>query len=243
MWASRHAVAAALDHAHRHGVLHRDVKPANILLAASDPGQPERVLLADFGIARLRDDAQRLTQTGSFTAALAFAAPEQLAGPAVDHRCDQYSLACTLFALLCRQSPFVATNPAAVIEAQMKQPPPPITSRRPDLPPALDAVLSRALAKRPDDRYASCGEFACAAAKALRSAVAPTVAAGTSQFRRLLYRIPSGRQIQSPRYDIRNIPCLSTGRHRVPERAGPACGLRLPPSSRARLRRQSALLS
>ncbi|NKY48912.1 serine/threonine-protein kinase [Nocardia vermiculata] len=159
--------AAALDHAHRHGVLHRDVKPANILLANAYSGEPERVLLADFGIARLRDDVGGLTRTGTFTATLAFAAPEQLAGGPVDHHCDQYSLACTLFGLLTGSAPFAATNPVALIEASMRQPPPPLSGRRPDIPPAVDAVLSRALAKRPDDRFASCSEFAAAVSEAL----------------------------------------------------------------------------
>jgi hypothetical protein len=170
--------ATALDYAHRHGVLHRDVKPANILLANADAGEPERVLLADFGIARLRDDAHGLTRTGSFTATLAYAAPEQLAGGPVDHHCDQYSLACTLFALLAGRPPFAATNPVAVIDAHMRQTPPRLSSSRPDLPPGLDAVLHRALAKRPQDRYSSCSEFAAAVTDTLQSANEPTLVAG-----------------------------------------------------------------
>ncbi|QIS09731.1 MmpS family transport accessory protein [Nocardia arthritidis] len=171
--------ANALDYAHRRGVLHRDVKPANILLANRESGEPERALLADFGIARLRDEVGGLTRTGTFTATLAFAAPEQLAGGSVDHRCDQYSLACTLFALLAGSAPFAATNPVAVIEAHMRQPPPPLSSRRGDMPPALDAVLSRALAKHPDNRYGSCSEFAAAAGEALLASAAPPPAPPT----------------------------------------------------------------
>ncbi|MCP2295551.1 serine/threonine protein kinase [Nocardia amikacinitolerans] len=161
--------AAALDYAHRQGVLHRDIKPANILLGDAEPGQPPRVFLADFGIARLRDEQHGLTQTGTFTATLAFASPEQLTGAPLDHRCDQYSLACTLFALLTGTVPYDSTNPVSVIRSHLSDPPPPISARRHGLPPALDTVLARALAKRPEARYASCGEFAAAVAHALQA--------------------------------------------------------------------------
>ncbi|MFD3591321.1 serine/threonine-protein kinase [Nocardia sp. NPDC058640] len=157
--------AAALDHAHRNGVLHRDVKPANILLAGAT-GR-ERVLLTDFGIARPTDDAHHLTQTGTFTATLAYASPEQLTGAPLDHRSDQYSLACTLYSLLAGAAPFASTNPVSVIQGHLQGPPPSIRARRPELPPAVDAVLARALAKRPADRFDSCAEFAAAVRWAL----------------------------------------------------------------------------
>ncbi|MFD4354810.1 serine/threonine-protein kinase [Nocardia sp. NPDC058518] len=159
-------VATALDFAHTHGVLHRDIKPGNILLGESVHGLPERVLLADFGIARLRVDQSPLTRTGSFTATLAFASPEQLAASALDPRCDQYSLACTFFAMLTGTAPFSAANPVMVIQSHMSAPPPSIVRLRPDLPLALDAVLARAMAKRPADRFASCGEFVDAVRRA-----------------------------------------------------------------------------
>ncbi|MFI8973267.1 serine/threonine-protein kinase [Nocardia asteroides] len=168
--------AAALDHAHRNGVLHRDVKPANILLAGAD-----RVLLTDFGIARPRDDVHHLTQTGTFTATLAYASPEQLTGAHLDHRADQYSLACTLYSLLTGVAPFEATNPVLVIQGHLQSPPPSLRAHRPDLPVALDAVLARALAKRAGDRFDSCAEFAAAARRALSGTGAqPTVFAGQS---------------------------------------------------------------
>ncbi|MFD3591320.1 protein kinase [Nocardia sp. NPDC058640] len=159
--------AAALDYAHRAGVLHRDVKPANILLARSN--SQERVYLTDFGIARLRDDSGHLTETGSFTATLAYAAPEQLTGAALDHRADQYSLACTLYTLLTGSAPYESTSPAAVITGHLQSPPPPISPRRAGLPPVLDAVMARALAKRPADRFSSCEEFVDAAKRAMRT--------------------------------------------------------------------------
>ncbi|MFF1754350.1 serine/threonine-protein kinase [Nocardia sp. NPDC058244] len=158
--------AAALDYAHGQGVLHRDVKPANILVAA--PGTADsRAVLTDFGIARLVDSGTKLTVTGTFTATLAYASPEQLAGEVVDHRSDQYSLACTLYALLAGQPPFPATNPAQVIAGHLSAPVPRLSTARAGLAPALDAVLARAMAKRRAERFGGCGEFAAAARDAL----------------------------------------------------------------------------
>ncbi|MFI8976145.1 serine/threonine-protein kinase [Nocardia asteroides] len=168
-------IAAALDFAHGRGILHRDVKPANILLSRPDPQLPERVLLADFGIARLRNDVNGLTQTGTFTATLAYASPEQLSGRMLDHRSDQYSLACTLFALLTGTTPFAATNPAVVIGSHLTAPPPRVSERRPGLPPELDRVLQRALAKDPNHRFGSCTELARAAAQAWSNRVAAPI--------------------------------------------------------------------
>ncbi|MGW4771140.1 protein kinase domain-containing protein [Nocardia sp. NPDC004278] len=167
--------ADALDYAHGMGVLHRDVKPANILLARSGGGRGERVYLTDFGIARLRDDTGHLTQTGTFTATLAYASPEQLTGASLDHRSDQYSLACSLFWLFTGSGPFAATNPAAVIQGHLQGTPPALSSVRPGLPYQLDAVLAKAMAKRPDDRFASCSEFALAAKQAFTNPSAPAM--------------------------------------------------------------------
>ncbi|MFI9509202.1 protein kinase [Nocardia sp. NPDC052566] len=157
--------ADALDYAHERGVLHRDVKPANILLTPVRGG--DRVLLSDFGIARLRDETHGLTKTGTFVATLAYASPEQLSGHPLDHRADQYALGATLFALLTGQTPFAATNPGTIVTAHLQRPVPSASAAAPGLPAAIDAVIAKAMAKRPDARFTSCAEFADAAAEAL----------------------------------------------------------------------------
>lgn len=173
-------VAAALDYAHGMGVLHRDVKPANIMLARAVGGHGERVFLTDFGIARLREDSTHLTQTGMFTATLAYASPEQMTGAHLDHRSDQYSLACALYWLLTGVAPFDAPAPAEIIRGHLQLPPPSVAARRAGLSAALDPVIAKAMAKRPDDRYASCIDFATAARRAL-AGPAPTIVASQYQ--------------------------------------------------------------
>ncbi|MFF0453701.1 serine/threonine-protein kinase [Nocardia africana] len=159
--------AAALDYAHSKAVVHRDIKPANILLEAPEAGRAERAVLTDFGIARLQDSDTELTVTGTLTATLAYASPEQLSGEPLDHRCDQYSLACTLFTLLCGRPPYAGTNPGQVVAGHVTKPIPRPTAVRSDLPPALDPVLARAMAKQPHERYGSCSEFVTQVREAL----------------------------------------------------------------------------
>ena len=149
------AVASALDYAHQRGLLHRDVKPANILL---DP-QAQRIFLADFGIARLIDDPSGLTATNMAVGTTAYAAPEQLRGEPLDGRTDQYALACTAFDLLTGAPPYVDSNPAVVITKHVAAPVPSLEQRRPELV-GLDPVLAKAMAKTPADRYPSCRDFA-----------------------------------------------------------------------------------
>ncbi|MTE13423.1 serine/threonine-protein kinase [Nocardia aurantiaca] len=172
------ATADALDYAHRVGVLHRDVKPANILLARETREQQAGVLLTDFGIARLQEETGRLTGSGSVMATLAYAAPEQLRNQPVDHRSDQYALACTLFRLLTGVTLFPAADLGAIVKSHLYDSPPPVGRIRPGLPASLDPVLARALAKNPDDRYLSCTEFAVAARRALEAGTATAARPG-----------------------------------------------------------------
>ncbi|TLF97907.1 hypothetical protein FEK35_26395 [Nocardia cyriacigeorgica] len=160
-------VADALDYAHGIGVLHRDVKPGNILLARSSAGHGERVFLTDFGLARLRAQTTQLTQQGMFTATLAFASPEQMTGSELDGRSDQYSLACTLYWLLTGMAPFDSPNPADIIHGNLQLAAPPLAVKRRGLPLSLDAVLAVAMAKHPSQRFGTCVEFAAAARHAL----------------------------------------------------------------------------
>ncbi|WP_433666560.1 bifunctional serine/threonine-protein kinase/ABC transporter substrate-binding protein [Nocardia sp. CA-136227] len=175
--------AKALDYAHSMGVIHRDVKPANILLSRDAAGQERRILLTDFGIGRLRDDSAQITRTGMLSATITYASPEQLSGAALDQRSDQYSLACTLFRLFTGSTPYQAETAAAVVAGHLQHPVPKVTDRRLELPAALDAVFARGLAKRPEDRFDSCRDFADAAAQALsgvsESTVPPRTVAGT----------------------------------------------------------------
>ncbi|HTQ16170.1 serine/threonine-protein kinase [Mycobacterium sp.] len=152
------AVASALDYAHRRGLLHRDVKPANILLSDPD-GQGRRVYLADFGIARPMEDAAGLTATNMTVGTVFYSAPEQLRGESIDGRADQYALACTAFHMLTGAPPYADSNPAVVITKHVSAPPPPIGARSPELA-GLDSVFARAMAKERSGRFGSCREFA-----------------------------------------------------------------------------------
>lgn len=152
------AVAEALDYAHQRDLLHRDVKPANILLAQPAPDK-QRILLADFGIARYANEASGLTATNMTVGTVAYAAPEQLLGHHLDGRADQYALAATAFHLLTGTPPFENSNPAVVISQHLSSAPPALAARHPDLAP-LDPVLAKAMAKIPEDRFERCVDFA-----------------------------------------------------------------------------------
>ena len=156
------AIGNALDHAHACGLLHRDVKPANILLATM-PGGGERVMLTDFGIGRDMTASSALTRAGEVVASFAYASPEQVSGAAVDARADVYSLGAVLFELLTGRRAFDADSLPALLYAVVHAPPPDVRAVRPDLPPAISGVLARALAKDPADRFGSCAELVAAA--------------------------------------------------------------------------------
>jgi serine/threonine-protein kinase len=160
-------IAAALDAAHAAGLVHRDVKPANVLVDAA-PGRPEHAYLSDFGLSKGMHSTG-LTASGQFLGTPGYSAPEQIRGDQLDGRADQYALGCVAFALLAGTHPFRRDSAVATLFAHLRDPVPPVTGLRPELPPAVDRVLGRALAKSPADRYGGCGEFAAA----LRDALLP----------------------------------------------------------------------
>jgi serine/threonine protein kinase len=153
------AMASALDAAHAAGLVHRDIKPANMLVDAR-PGRPDHVYLSDFGLTKGSSSSTSLTSTGHFMGTLDYSSPEQIRGQQVDARTDEYALACVAFALLSGKPPFHRNEAMAVMYAHLSAPPPMLTSLRPGLPPEVDEIMRRALAKAPEDRYPSCGEFA-----------------------------------------------------------------------------------
>ena len=155
-------VAAALDAAHARELVHRDVKPSNVLLDAS-----EHVYLADFGLTRrLAEQGVQPSDVRSLGTP-AYLAPEQIEGGPIDHRADVYSLACLLFECLTGKPPFSAESRLAVAWAHLEEDPPTASERNPDLPEAIDDVLKRGMAKTPDARYSSCGELIADARNAL----------------------------------------------------------------------------
>jgi tRNA A-37 threonylcarbamoyl transferase component Bud32 len=176
-------IAAALDAAHQAGLMHRDVKPANILID-SRPDRPEHPYLSDFGLAKggipsvAGVTTTGLTGTGQFLGTPEYAAPEQITGRPARPQTDQYALACVAYAILTGTHPYGHSESMAVLWAHMYEPPPSLAAWRPDLPAAADEVLARALAKAPEDRYATCYEFTRALRDALRRVPRPDPRAG-----------------------------------------------------------------
>jgi serine/threonine protein kinase len=177
--------ADALDEAHAAGLVHRDVKPGNIMLAPSRRGPQEHVFLTDFGLARVAAGT-RLTKSGYFLGTIHYSSPEQFTGGEVDGRTDVYSLGCVAFECLTGVVPFERDHEPAVMYAHLQEDPPRVTSRRPELPVAVDDVIAMAMAKRPEERFATCGQMI----EALRAAVA-----GTPVF---LSPLPPGERVTTP---------------------------------------------
>jgi serine/threonine protein kinase len=224
-WTIVSQVAAALDAAHDRGLVHRDVKPGNMLLDAGSglagSNAADHVYLTDFGISKQAQSAG-LTVTGQIIGTLDYAAPEQIDGRGVDGRTDLYSLGCSVFELLTGTPPFPRSQGAALIYAQMSTPPPPATRSRPDLSVAVDRVLGKALAKSPDDRYETCARFAADLGRALRLVAGQVEAIGQG----LMPPVASTRKLASPR-------------PRPPAQAEPAkpAGPKMPPGGLAGPRR------
>ncbi|MEU6686732.1 serine/threonine-protein kinase [Streptomyces sp. NPDC046832] len=156
-------VASALDAAHDHGLVHRDVKPGNILVArGTDSDHPEHVYLTDFGLTKKSLSLTGFTTVGQFVGTLDYVAPEQISGKPVDARCDVYGFACVVFETLAGHPPFLRDDDMALLWAHQYDEPPPLSEDRPDVDPRVDAVFAQALAKSPDDRHPSCLAFVAA---------------------------------------------------------------------------------
>ena len=159
-------VAEALDAAHEAGLVHRDVKPANVLVADESGG--EHAYVCDFGLARHVSSVGSLTGDRGFVGTIDYVSPEQIEGGPIDRRADVYSLACVLYECLGGARPFERESELSVVFAHLVELPPPVTDLRPELPPALNDVFGTALAKSPDDRYGTCSDLVDAASAALR---------------------------------------------------------------------------
>ncbi|WP_369241696.1 serine/threonine-protein kinase [Streptomyces sp. R21] len=168
-------VASALDAAHDHGLVHRDVKPGNILVAeGTDSDHPEHVYLTDFGLTKKSLSLTGFTSVGQFVGTLDYVAPEQISGKPVDGRCDVYSLACVVYESMAGKPPFQREDDMALLWAHQYDEPPPLSEKRPGIAAPVDAVLAKALSKSPDDRYDSCLAFVAA----LRAAASGATGAG-----------------------------------------------------------------
>jgi serine/threonine-protein kinase len=172
-------IGSALDAAHARGLLHRDVKPANILLELGEPGAEPIAYLADFGLTKHLESRSGITASGQFVGTIDYMSPEQIEGRDVDARTDIYSLGCVIFEALAGGTPFRRETEVAVLWAHMRDDPPPLTEVRPDLPADVDHVIRKAMAKSPDERYGSCREFVTDLRGALGVAAAETYAGRT----------------------------------------------------------------
>jgi serine/threonine-protein kinase len=158
-------VAAALDAAHAKGLVHRDIKPGNVLIDERDGGR--HVYLTDFGLSKQMDATSGVTATGAFVGTLDYVAPEQIKGDRVDARTDVYALGCVMFELLSGELPFAQSEKVAKIYAHLQEQPPELVDAAPEVPAALSEVVWRAMAKSPDDRYPSAGDMARACGAAI----------------------------------------------------------------------------
>ncbi len=157
-------VAGALDAAHARGLVHRDVKPANVLVASGAGAEStDHCYLTDFGLTRDTAAERRLTNPGEFVGTIDYAAPEQIRGRPAAGTVDQYALGCLLYECLTGRPPFDHPTDLEIMRAHIDERPPAVSSKRDDVPKGIDGVVARALAKSPQERFSNCRELASAA--------------------------------------------------------------------------------
>jgi Protein kinase domain len=199
-------VGSALDLAHEQGLVHRDVKPANILIQRPS----DRAYLTDFGVVK-QTSSGGMTKTGYFLGTFEYAAPEQIEGLEIDGRTDIYALGCVLYETLSGEAPYSAATDSSVIHAHLVEPPPKLTSKRPDLPLGINDVIATAMAKAKDDRYPTCAHFV----RALRG----VALGGTSSAER------SAPTVQSAQATVLPEPETSTSAAATDDTTGAAVGI------------------
>jgi serine/threonine protein kinase len=233
--------ASALDAAHAQSLVHRDVKPANILVAVgAGPQGTDHVYLSDFGLTKHTQSQSGLTQTGHFMGTIDYVAPEQISGKDVDGGADQYALGCVLYQCLTGQVPFPREEETSSLFAHLQDEPPRVTAQRPELPLAIDVVVARAMAKEREERFDSCTDFVRAARTALDvpgSAIRPVPAPPVPD------TVLAAPPTSPPLADLPSAPSVSTPQARpdpspagdaeraAPARAAPA---RAAPAARKR---------
>ncbi len=230
-------IAAGLDYAHARGVIHRDIKPGNVLMT-----EDGRAVLADFGLAWLLEGAH-LTLTGGVIGTPEYMSPEQAAGNPIDHRCDVYALGVVLYEMLVGDRPFVAETPIGVLLMHLQDEAPSLLEARPDLPVPVAEVLEKALVKDPNERYSSAGELARAFRAAFTGVQARMVAEP-------LPLVEAEQPIAEPAREADAMDCPGCG-EQMPAGAGicPKCKYMIPldqlprPPSRVKLERRELVVN